>query len=156
LIDFTAKWCFNCEVNLHNAIETKKVAELLREQNVVPMIADHTKTPQHIKDKLQELQSVSIPLLAIYPEGGKQPPIVLRDLVSESQVIDAIKQATDSTIRSGSMSAGSLRTGNRERHHDDHACFLRTVRPSLFGIRKSVSRYYGHNELRRGFIEDCF
>ncbi len=95
MIDFTAQWCANCKVNLLTAIETKEVAELLAEKGVVPMLADFTDRPADIKQKLHELQSNSIPILAIFPAGRHDQPIVLRDLVTQSAVVAAIRKATD-------------------------------------------------------------
>jgi len=104
LIDFTAEWCQNCKLNLNRAIHTKKVKEWIEKNNVVAMEADLTEYPTHIKDKLNELESISIPVLAIYRPGDTETPIVLRDIVSENDVLKALEQAgpsrsvTDGTI----------------------------------------------------------
>jgi thiol:disulfide interchange protein len=95
MIDFTAQWCANCKVNLLTAIETKEVAALVDEKGVVPMLADFTDRPPEIKQKLHELQSNSIPILAIFPAGRHGQPIVLRDLVTQSAVVAAIRKATE-------------------------------------------------------------
>jgi thiol:disulfide interchange protein len=64
---------------------------------VVPLLADWTDGSPEIKRMLESLQSKSIPVLAIFPAstGGGEPPepIVLRDLITESQVLAAIQQA---------------------------------------------------------------
>ncbi len=93
MIDFTANWCQNCKVNLITAIETKKVKELVEADNIVPMVADFTNYPPALKAKLSELNSVSIPLLAIYSGGDSEHPRVLRDLITESQLVEALKEA---------------------------------------------------------------
>ena len=93
MIDFTASWCSTCQVNSLVAIETKKVAEALEKHGMVPMLADLSKPNPAITRKIQQLQSNSIPLLAIYPAGENSEPIVLRDLVSQQMVLDAIDQA---------------------------------------------------------------
>lgn len=91
LIDFTADWCLTCKTNLAFAIETENVSTLIKENKVVPLLADWTDPSDEIKKKLAELKSASIPVLAIYPPDSK--PIVLRDLVSEADVLNALKQA---------------------------------------------------------------
>ncbi len=96
MIDFTASWCSTCQVNSLVAIETKKVAEALEKNGMVPMLADLSKPNPAITRKIQQLQSNSIPLLAIYPAGENSEPIVLRDLVSQQMVLDAIDQAISS------------------------------------------------------------
>jgi suppressor for copper-sensitivity B len=97
MIDFTAQWCANCKVNLLTAIETDEVADLIVEQGIVPMLADFTDRPPDIKQKLHELQSNSIPILAIFPAGRHDQPIVLRDLVTKKAVLAALRKATETS-----------------------------------------------------------
>jgi hypothetical protein len=52
--------------------------------------SDHNDT---IKQKLAELNSNSIPVLAIYPAGKPGEVIVLRDALLERQVIAALEMA---------------------------------------------------------------
>lgn len=103
MIDFTADWCLTCKLNLVTAIETENVASLIKENKVVPLIADWTDQSPEIKKKLAELKSASIPVLAIYPPNAE--PIILRDTLVESTVLTALKQAGPSgTGKSGSKS----------------------------------------------------
>jgi suppressor for copper-sensitivity B len=95
MIDFTAEWCANCKVNLLTAIETQEVADLIEAKNIIPMIADFTDRPLEIKNKLHELESNSIPILAIYPAKRHDKPIVLRDLVTKRAVLAALREATE-------------------------------------------------------------
>lgn len=93
LVDFTAKWCVNCIVNYNVAINTEETAELVRDLGAVPLLADWTDHNEEIRAKLSELESNAIPVLAIYPAGRPGDPIVLRDLVSQEQVLDALRSA---------------------------------------------------------------
>ncbi|MFM7136699.1 MAG: protein-disulfide reductase DsbD family protein [Planctomycetota bacterium] len=97
MVDFTADWCPTCKLNLATAIETDRVKATLEQNRVVPVLADWTDGSDEIREFLEMLGSRSIPLLAVYP-GAKpgeplRDPIVLRDLLTESQVIAAIEQA---------------------------------------------------------------
>jgi thiol:disulfide interchange protein len=92
MIDFTARWCPTCHVNFATAIDTEAVKEIVDRNGVIPMIADWSDRGATIKQKLAELDSNSIPLLAIYPADGSEP-IVLRDLVTKDQVLEALKKA---------------------------------------------------------------
>lgn len=100
MIDFTANWCLNCQINTRVAIEKKDVAQLVKQNEVVPMLADWTEPSDEIRRKLEELQSNSIPLMVIYPPDPNAEPIVLRDLLSESQVLKALEQAGPSLPKS--------------------------------------------------------
>jgi thiol:disulfide interchange protein len=97
MVDFSADWCPTCKFNLAYAIETDRVKAAVERNRVVPVLADWTDGSNEIKVALEGLQSRSIPVLAIYPAaapGGVCPePIVLRDLITESQVLDALEKA---------------------------------------------------------------
>lgn len=123
LVDFTAKWCVNCIVNYNVAINTEPTRQLIEELDAVPMLADWTDRDASIKAKLEELQSRSIPLLAIYPGRAPEDPIVLRDLVSQQAVLDALQQAGPSRtgIPDAATTAGKKAAGDVQwvRHSDD-------------------------------------
>ena len=58
------------------------------------MLADWTDQSPTIKKALNDLGYNSIPLLAIWPaQPPEQKVIVLSDLLPESQVLDALKEA---------------------------------------------------------------
>lgn len=119
MVDFTADWCLTCQVNYAVAIDTKRVARLVRDNGVVPLLADWTKENAEIKQSLNALGSNSIPLLAIFPAGRPDEPIILRDLLSESMVVAALEQAGPSqavgSAISTAMSGGEAgRTARRD------------------------------------------
>ena len=97
MVDFSADWCLTCKYNLNFAIETPRVKRALSDGQIVPMLADWTDGSPEIKAMLETLDSKSIPVLAFFPaeEPGRPSPapIVLRDLVTEAQVLGAIREA---------------------------------------------------------------
>ncbi len=102
LVDFSADWCMTCKYNLATAIETDRVKAEIERNRVVPLLADWTDGSPEIKAMLESLESRSIPVLAIFPAaapeqsspGQNSPePIILRDLITESQVLEAIRRA---------------------------------------------------------------
>ena len=99
MVDFSADWCSTCKANLKFAIETEAVRQV-EENSVVPMLADWTDQSPVIKKALNDLGYNSIPLLAIYPAGGSDKDvIILRDLLREGQVLDAMKKAGPSKAK---------------------------------------------------------
>lgn len=108
LLDFSAKWCVNCLVNLETAIDTQKTRELVDELDVIVMYADWTNHDPEVTRKLEELNSKSIPMLAIYPGDRPGDPIILRDLVTQSNVLSALRSAGPSI-----NSTAKLREGNK-------------------------------------------
>ncbi|MFM8398722.1 MAG: protein-disulfide reductase DsbD family protein, partial [Pirellula sp.] len=93
MVDFTAEWCQNCKWNLAVAINTRKVREFVEKNNIVPMIADMTEHPPELNAKLRELNKNAIPVLAIYKPGDAKSPIILEDILTETQVVNALEQA---------------------------------------------------------------
>jgi hypothetical protein len=61
--------------------------------------------------KLRELKKIAIPVLAIYKPGDPQNPIVLEDILTESQVLQALEQVGPSTtdIQSANAAPPQLR-----------------------------------------------
>ena len=113
MVDFSADWCPTCKFNLAYAIETDRVKAAIERNRVVPVLADWTDGSNEIKVALEALQSRSIPVLAIYPAataGGECPePIVLRDLITEAQVLEALERAGPSNPGAGpSRSASAI------------------------------------------------
>ncbi len=112
MVDFSADWCLTCKANLQFAIETNRVKEALDKNRVVPVLADWTDGSEEIREVLEGLGSRSIPVLAIYP--GSKPgeplrePIVLRDLLTESQVVAALEQAGPSCCPPPEIRAASV------------------------------------------------
>ena len=97
MLDFTANWCANCKLNQHFTLDSKQVARVVQEFGVVPMLADWTdrESPegQRVKEALESLGHSAIPLLVIFPGNHPDQPIVLPDLLTKQQVIDALRQA---------------------------------------------------------------
>ena len=109
MVDFTANWCPTCIYNFNTVLNTETMAAELKQLDVVPMKADWSEPNPEIKSKLSELNSNSIPLLAIYPAGDPSRPIVLPDVLTESQVKAALKQAVSSA---NSIQSKAAVTGN--------------------------------------------
>ncbi len=101
MIEFTARWCLTCQSNMKFAIDRPQVAELVQKNQVVPLLADWSEPSDEILSKLKELDSLSIPLLAIYPADSQAEPIILRDAISESELLKALEDAGPSLGESG-------------------------------------------------------
>jgi suppressor for copper-sensitivity B len=99
MVDFTADWCPNCKWNSRWAIERRAVLALVEKNRVVPLLADWTDESPVIKQALNELGANSIPVLAIWPPDGEV--IVLKDLLTKGQVIDALTKAGPSKPQRG-------------------------------------------------------
>jgi len=104
MVDFTAKWCLTCQSNFKFAINTPRVKEIVEKNGVAPLLADWTDHNETIAQKLAELNSRSIPLLAIYPANKPGEVILLRDAVLETHVLKALEEAGPSRAASQPVS----------------------------------------------------
>jgi suppressor for copper-sensitivity B len=94
MIDFTADWCATCQLNSTRALNTKRVEQVVRANGVVPLLADLSNPSREIDQLLDDLHhSSSIPVLAVFPADHPHEPIVLFDLVSQSDVLEMLQEA---------------------------------------------------------------
>jgi thiol:disulfide interchange protein len=100
MVDFTAEWCPTCKWNFKTVINTRPVKNLVDKNGIAAVLADWTDHNDAIKRKLEELNSISIPLLAIYPANKPGEVIVLRDAITQKQLLTALEQAGPS-LKSG-------------------------------------------------------
>jgi thiol:disulfide interchange protein len=108
MVDFTAEWCPNCKWNLHYVINTEDVRDAVDAGGIVPLVADWTHPSPEIKDMLEALGSNSIPVLAIFPASRPNEPIVLYDLLSKREILDALKKAGPSANAASPVTTASL------------------------------------------------
>lgn len=106
MVDFSAAWCLTCKTNLKLAINRKEVKQLVEENGVVTLMADWTDKNETIKQALLNLNSQSIPLLAIYPADPSQEVIVMPDLLTKQKVLAALKAAGPSKGTARSDTSG--------------------------------------------------
>jgi thiol:disulfide interchange protein len=108
LVDFTADWCLTCQANSKLSINRREVYDLVHENGVVPLLADKTEESLEIDQLLTDLDSISIPVLAIFPASDPQRPIVLRDAVTKGQVLAALREAGPSRGAAATAAVGGL------------------------------------------------
>lgn len=109
LLDMTADWCPTCKVNLSVAINREAVKDLVQKYDVVAMKADLTEETDETNALLEQLQSKSIPILAVYPAEEPFRPYVLRDSIWQQDVLDVIKLAGPSKTSPVTMMPTSVK-----------------------------------------------
>ncbi|MFM9963447.1 MAG: protein-disulfide reductase DsbD family protein [Planctomycetaceae bacterium] len=93
LLDFTANWCAACKVNELIAFNRKETLERIQKHNIVAVKADYTEFSPKIKEWLDEFESASIPLAIIFPGNDPLHPIVLRDSITQGQLLEKLDEA---------------------------------------------------------------
>ena len=94
-VDFTAAWCVTCQVNKRLVLNRDSVQTRFRDSNIVLMVADWTNRDPEISAALDSLGRSGVPVYVMYPAGAGQPKL-LPELLTESLVLDAIDEVTQS------------------------------------------------------------
>lgn len=89
-IDYTAKWCFTCQVN-KRVYKDPAVQKAIAEKKVVLLKADWTNEDPRISQALSELGKAAVPVNVLYLPGVKEP-VVLDELLTADGVVKAIGQ----------------------------------------------------------------
>ncbi|MCY2986266.1 MAG: thioredoxin family protein [Planctomycetota bacterium] len=77
LVDFTADWCLTCKFLEHTVLNTEEVRRFVEDNGVVTLSADWTDRNPEIGKMLEALGSKQVPVIAIFPAGRPNQPIVL-------------------------------------------------------------------------------
>ncbi len=93
LVDFTADWCPTCKWLETTVLETDDVRRVLRENTVVTLVADWSNKSPEIASMLESLGSKQIPVVAIYPAGSSDPPIVLKGGYTKATLLEKLNEA---------------------------------------------------------------
>ncbi|MFC1512867.1 protein-disulfide reductase DsbD family protein [Thermodesulfobacteriota bacterium] len=92
IIDFTANWCMNCQLNKVRVYYSREVEQLIKEKNIYAIKADLTTNNMEAEALLKSLGSNSIPFFAIFPGDNWQQAIIMRDIVSKKAVLKELEK----------------------------------------------------------------
>jgi len=91
-IDYTAKWCFTCQVN-KRVYKDAGLQKLIADKEVVLLKADWTNEDPRITKALSDLGKAAVPVNVLYlPE--KSEPMILPELLSVDNVSEALNQVS--------------------------------------------------------------
>ncbi len=92
LLQFSADWCPTCKVLEKTVFATENMKELVEDYDFKAIYVDLTQYDEVKQRLLHSLDSVSIPLVAIFPKGeGASSPIIIRDLYTFNDLIRAFE-----------------------------------------------------------------
>ncbi|MCA9114885.1 MAG: thioredoxin family protein, partial [Planctomycetaceae bacterium] len=95
LVDFTADWCLICKQNEQIALNTAETQQFVEQHGIVPLYADYTKKSPEIQQWLDRLNSIGVPLTAIFPAENPSRPILLRGPFTRAQLLEKLQQAVE-------------------------------------------------------------
>ncbi len=93
-IDFTADWCFTCKVTEQTVFESEEVQEKIKSLGVVPVKADWTNRNDEITQLLKKFGRSGVPLYVVFPAGKLDEPMVLPEVITKEQLIEALEKAS--------------------------------------------------------------
>ena len=94
MLDFTADWCPTCQTLKKLVLDTAGIQEVVKTNGIVPLIVDMTRFPPEEAELLQTLSGgQSIPVLAIFPAGRPNNPIVLAETYTQRLLLEKLREA---------------------------------------------------------------
>ena len=94
IVEFTADWCPTCKVLERTTLAAPNLLPILDQYSLTAVKVDMTFKNDEHQALLKALNSASIPMLAVFPEGdGASRPVVLRDIYTTTDLHLALRQA---------------------------------------------------------------
>ena len=93
LVDFTAKSCLTCKLNLASSLEIDRTRAKLRQIGAVAFKADDTREDPAIGRELRRFNTSGVPLVLVYSKDLGKEPQVLPTFLTPAIVLNALDQA---------------------------------------------------------------
>ena len=90
-LDITADWCATCQFNKINVLNSNKVINVFKDNNISLIRADWTKPNERINIFLEKYDRFGIPFNAFFSNNFPNG-ILLSELLSEKEIVNAINQ----------------------------------------------------------------
>ncbi|WP_028574068.1 protein-disulfide reductase DsbD family protein [Desulfonatronovibrio hydrogenovorans] len=90
LIEFTADWCPNCKFLEKTVLTPPFLDRIGQDYDLVFLKVDLTYKNPAGEEMLRALDSMSIPLVAIFRKDEPHSPLILRDLFTRNQLLNAL------------------------------------------------------------------
>ena len=91
-VDFTAAWCFSCQVNERSVLHNASVERELDARHYVLLRADWTRYDPEITRQLASVNRSGVPTYVIYSPAPGGRVQVLPELLSRSAVLTALSR----------------------------------------------------------------
>jgi thiol:disulfide interchange protein DsbD len=95
MVDFTANWCLTCKTLEQFVLNTRDVREVVDRNGVVTLLADWSNRDREsdVGKVMKALGSKQVPVLAIFPAGRPNDPIILRSGYTKGGLIKELEAA---------------------------------------------------------------
>jgi thiol:disulfide interchange protein DsbD len=89
-VDFTADWCLTCKYNESHVLQDAALLQSLHDKHVLMLRADWTRPDETIRTTLLRFGRAGVPMYLLYHPDSPQMPQLLPELLSASQLRDAV------------------------------------------------------------------
>lgn len=93
LVDFTADWCLTCKTLEALVLETEPVRQAVEANRIVTLKGDCTESDSEGTQMLTLLGAKQVPVLAIFPAGDPNRPIVQNGSYTQRSLLEALRKA---------------------------------------------------------------
>jgi len=93
LVDFTADWCLTCKTLEATVLNTRRVRTAVKTNGVVVFQADWTHGAPEVTEVLDLLGGKQVPVIAIFPAGDPNQPLIFRGGYTQQMILDALEKA---------------------------------------------------------------
>jgi suppressor for copper-sensitivity B len=108
LITLSANWCTVGMIHERTALSSTTAIHAVRINGLITLRADVTNLDPAAMKLMQDTGLISVPAFILYNPAYPSDPIVLKDLVSEEQLIDAIRYNSERSQNHGMDTKGSV------------------------------------------------
>jgi suppressor for copper-sensitivity B len=108
LISLSANWCINGMIHERTATNSTTAIDAIRNSGLQTLRADMTNLDPAAVKLAKDNGLITIPAFIIYNPDFPSDPIVLKDLVSEDQLLDAIRYNSQRSQNNGMDAKGSI------------------------------------------------
>lgn len=98
VVDCTANWCLTCKALEATVLNTQTVKSAFREKQVILLKADWTHESPEVTQFLDWLGFRQVPVLAIFPAGRPNEPIVFMGGYTQQEILRALEKAGPSRV----------------------------------------------------------
>jgi len=111
LVDFTANWCLTCKMLEVSVLNTTDIRRIVDKNDIVTLVADWSDGAPEISKLLEALGGKQVPVVAIFPAGRPNQPLVMRGFYTKQDLIDNLQEAGPSK-KNGNDVAGIAADGS--------------------------------------------
>jgi len=89
LVDVTADWCVTCQVNKLTTLDSNKLRDYVKLNNIITMRGDWTRNDIEILDFIKQFNRYGIPVNVVFGPNNKQG-ILLHEIITNDMLIDKL------------------------------------------------------------------